>query len=79
MNYHGSRRLIGLSLTSSVPGTPLRCSPLGNFRHVYQAGIPDASEARKEDLLESPDRFHMLTRTLPYLTRPLYSARRSRN
>lgn len=30
-----------------------RCSPLGNFRHVYQSGIPNASEATNEDLLES--------------------------
>lgn len=30
-----------------------RCSPLGNCWHVYQAGIPDASEATNEDLLES--------------------------
>lgn len=26
---------------------------MGNFRHVYQAGIPNASEATNEDLLES--------------------------
>lgn len=48
-----SRNLVLCSYCLFFPFYFRRCSPLGNFRHVYQAGIPNASEATNEDLLES--------------------------